>query len=140
MDPNSYIDGYVLAVPIAQRESYRQHAVDAARVFRKYGALSLVETWGDDVPQGKVTSLPMAVKCQPDETGRLSWTVWPAKATRDQGQAAFMADIRTPKQTPPDRQRMIFGGLRERVSARRIGRPALAKTPLPPPSTEQLCC
>ena len=117
MDPNSYIDGYVLAVPIAQRESYRQHAVDAARVFRKFGALSLVETWGDDVPQGKVTSLPMAVKCQPDETVVFSWIVWPSKAVRDQGMAAAMADPDIPKQMPFDGQRMIFGGFTVLVDA-----------------------
>ena len=128
MQPNAYENrvgyGYALAVPAAQREGSRQGATESARLLR-HGALAVSERG--------------AVKCQ-DETGRLSWTVWPAKATRDQGQALFMAHIHTPKQTPPDRQRMIFGGLRERVSARRIGRPALAKTPLPPPSTEQLCC
>ena len=128
MQPNAYENrvgyGYALAVPAAQREGSRQVATESARLLR-HGALAVSERG--------------AAKCQ-DETGRLSWTVWPATAARDQGQAAFMADIHTPKQTPPDRQRMIFGGLRERVSARRIGRPALAKTPLPPPSTEQLCC
>ena len=129
MQPNAYENrvgyGYALAVPAAQREGSRQVATESARLLR-HGALAASERG--------------AAKCQPDETGLLSWTVWPATATRDQGMPTFMADIHTPKQTPPDRQRMIFGGLRERVSARRIGRPALAKTPLPPPSTEQLCC
>ena len=127
MQPSAYKKGYgfALALPAAQRETARQVATESARLLRR-GALAVNERG--------------AAECQPDESGRLSWTVWPATATRDQGMPTFMADIHTPKQTPLDRQRMIFGGLRERVSARRIGRPALAKTPLPPPSTEQLCC
>ena len=106
MQPNAYENrvgyGYALAVPAAQREGSRQGATESARLLR-HGALAVSERG--------------AAKCQPDETGLLSWTVWPATATRDHGQAAFMADIHTPKQTPPDRQRMIFGGLSERVSA-----------------------
>lgn len=117
MDPNHYIDGFVAAVPTARREAYRQHALDAARVFRKHGALSLVECWGDDVPEGKLTSLPMAVKRQPDETVVFSWIVWPSKAVRDQGMAAVMSDPDIPKQMPFDGQRMIFGGFTVLVDA-----------------------
>ena len=104
MQPSAYKKGYgfALALPAAQRETARQVATESARLLR-HGALAVSERG--------------AAKCQPDETGLLSWTVWPATATRDHGQAAFMADIHTPKQTPPDRQRMIFGGLSERVSA-----------------------
>ena len=106
MQPSAYEKGYgcrfALALPAAQREAARRVATESARLLRR-GALAVNERG--------------TAKCQPDETGRLSWTVWPATATRDQGQAAFMADIHTPKQTPLDRQRMIFGGLRERVSA-----------------------
>ena len=68
-----YIDGFVLAVPTANREVYRQHALDAAKVFRDHGALALVECWGDDVPEGKVTSFPMAVQRKSDETVVFSW-------------------------------------------------------------------
>jgi uncharacterized protein YbaA (DUF1428 family) len=107
---NNYVDGFVVAVPTTQRETYRQHASDAARVFHKHGALEVVECWGDDVPEGKVTSLPLAVKCQPNETVVLSWVVWPSKAVRDQGMAAVMADPNIPKQMPFDGQRMIYGG------------------------------
>ena len=60
----TYVDGYVLAVPTAQRAAYRKIAEDAAIVFKEYGALKVVESWGDDVPDGKLTSFPMAVKCE----------------------------------------------------------------------------
>ena len=117
MEPNTYIDAMVAAVPTAGRDAYLEHVNTAARVFRKHGALSLVECWGDDVPEGKLTSLPMAVKCQPDETVVFSWIVWPNKATRDKGMAAVMADPDIPKQMPFDGQRMIFGGFTVLVDA-----------------------
>ena len=63
----TYIDAYVLAVPTADKEAYIEHATMAADVFREYGALSVHECWGDDVPEGEITSLPLAVKCQEDE-------------------------------------------------------------------------
>ena len=105
MEPSAYKKGYgfALALAAAQREAARQVATESALLLRRRAALAV---------NGRGTA-----KCQPDETGRLSWTVWPAKATRDQGMPTFMADIHTPKQTPLDRQRMIFGGLSERVPA-----------------------
>ena len=57
-----------MAVPTANKEAYVQHAVAAAKVFKEHGALSVVDCWGDDVPEGKVTSFPMAVKRNADET------------------------------------------------------------------------
>ena len=57
----SYVDGFVAAVPTTNRETYKKHAEAAARVFKEHGALKFVECWGDDVPDGKLTSFPMAV-------------------------------------------------------------------------------
>ena len=108
-----YVDGFVLAVPTANKETYRKHAEAAAIVFKEHGALKLVECWGDDVPEGKVTSFPMAVKCQPDETVVFSWIVWPSRAVRDQAMEKVMADPRLqPDQNPMpfDGQRLIYGG------------------------------
>src|SRR6266550_1255909 len=56
----TYVDGFVAAVPSANRERYRKHAEAAAVVFKEHGALRYVECWGDDVSQGKLTSFPMA--------------------------------------------------------------------------------
>lgn len=64
----AYVDGFVVAVPTANRETYRKYAQDSVKVFKEHGALHLVECWGDDVPQGKLTSFPMAVQCKDDET------------------------------------------------------------------------
>ncbi|MNF27844.1 hypothetical protein D3C84_85060 [compost metagenome] len=109
----SYVDGFVLAVPTANKEIYRKHAEAAGAVFKEYGALKLVECWGDDVPEGKVTSFPMAVKCKPDETVVFSWIVWPSRAVRDQAMEKVMADPRLQPDKNPmpfDGQRLIYGG------------------------------
>ena len=108
----TYVDGYVLAVPTAKRAAYQKIAEDAAIVFKEYGALKLVECWGDDVPDGKLTSFPMAVKCEENETVVFSWIIWPSRAARDEGNKKVMADPRMQPagEMPFDGKRMIFGG------------------------------
>jgi uncharacterized protein YbaA (DUF1428 family) len=58
----AYINAFVCAVPTANREKCRQHAEQAAAVFKEYGALKVVECWGDDVPEGEITSVPKTVQ------------------------------------------------------------------------------
>jgi uncharacterized protein YbaA (DUF1428 family) len=109
----SYIDGFVAAVPTANREKFRQHAEKAAVVFKEHGALKVVECWGDDVPEGKVTSFPLAVKRKEDETVVFSWIVWPSRKARDAGMKKVMEDPRAQPDVLPmpfDGQRLIYGG------------------------------
>jgi len=116
----AYIDGFLLAVPTDKRETYRDVAEKSAVLFKEHGALKVVECWGDDVPQGKVTSFPMAVKLKDDETVVFSWIWWPDKAKRDAGMAAVMQDARFKEIMEPmpfDGQRMIFGGFEVIVDA-----------------------
>jgi uncharacterized protein YbaA (DUF1428 family) len=108
-----YVDGFVIPVPKAKREAYRQIAEMAAPVFKDHGALKVVECWGDDVPDGKLTSFPMAVKTEPNETVVFSWIIWPSKEARDAGNKKAMEDPRMklpPEGAPFDSKRMIFGG------------------------------
>ena len=51
----AYVQGFVAAVPAANKEAYRKHAADAASLFREFGVTRMVEAWGDDVPDGQVT-------------------------------------------------------------------------------------
>ena len=107
----NYIDGYVTAVPTANRDRYLKHAKAAAEVFKEYGALRLVETWGDDVPTGKTTSFPQAVKLEPGETVVFSWIAWPSREVRDTGMKKAMDDPRMKDAGMPfDGSRMIYGG------------------------------
>ncbi|TVS00411.1 MAG: DUF1428 domain-containing protein [Rhodospirillales bacterium] len=108
-----YVDGFVAAVPTANREPFRQHAERAAAVFKECGAVKVVECWGHDVPDGKVTSFPMAVKCRDDETVVFSWIEWPSRAVRDAAMGRIMADPRMQPDANPmpfDGQRLIMGG------------------------------
>lgn len=109
----TYVDGMLAAVPTANKEAYRSMSERAATVFKDHGALSLVECWGDDVPEGEVNSMHTAVLRKPGETVVLSWIIWPSKAVRDTGMPKVMADPRmaqSGQEMPFDGKRMIFGG------------------------------
>lgn len=109
----TYVDGFIAAVPTANREAFIKHANDAALVFKEHGALKVVECWGDDVPDGEVTSFPMAVKKKEDETVVFSWVLWPSREVRDEGMQQLMADPRMQPDVNPmpfDGKRLIFGG------------------------------
>jgi uncharacterized protein YbaA (DUF1428 family) len=114
-----YVDGFVVAVPNSNKEKYIQHARNAAVVFKEYGAIRLIECWGDDIPQGETTSFPLAVKCRDDETVVFSWIVWPSKEVRNQAMPKVMADPRVSDEANPmpcDESRLIYGGFQVVVS------------------------
>ena len=116
----TYVDGFLIPVPGANRDAYREMAEHAAVIFKKHGVLSVVECWGDDVPEGKVTSFPMAVKLEPGEAVVFSWMIWPSKAVRDAGLQTAMQEFEaTGFQASHlfDGQRMIFGGFEAIVEA-----------------------
>jgi uncharacterized protein YbaA (DUF1428 family) len=109
----TYVDGFVAAVPTANREAFREHAQAMAAVFKQYGALSVVDCWGDDVPDGKLTSFPMAVKREDNETVIFSWMTWPSREVRNEGMKKAMADPRMQPGGVPmpfDGKRLIYGG------------------------------
>jgi uncharacterized protein YbaA (DUF1428 family) len=108
----SYIDGFVIAVPDANREQFIEHARTYDPFFLEFGAIRVVECWGDDVPDGKLTDFRRAVQAKQDESVVFSWVEWPDKATRDAGMAKIMEDPRMAGASacPFDGKRMIFGG------------------------------
>jgi uncharacterized protein YbaA (DUF1428 family) len=108
----AYIEGFVAAVPAVNKEAYRKHAADAASLFKEFGATRMVETWGDDVPDAKVTDFKGAVKAEQGEVVVFSWLEYPTKAARDAANEKIMSDPRMKEMSamPFDGQRMIFGG------------------------------
>ena len=50
----TYVEGFVTAVPTANKDKYLAHAREAAELIMEKGATRFVETWGDDVPRGVV--------------------------------------------------------------------------------------
>lgn len=108
-----YIDGFVAAVPTANKDMFIEHARAAAVVFKEHGALRVVECWGDDVPEGKLTSFSMAVKRRDDESVIFSWIEWPSRTVRDEAMPKVMEDPRVQMDVNPmpfDGQRLIYGG------------------------------
>ena len=108
-----YIDGFIIPVHKDNKDAYLKMAKMAAEVWRDHGALEVIECWGDDVPDGKITSFPMAVKLEADEVVVFSWVRWPSREARNAGNEKVMADPRM--QTGPeamvfDGKRLIFGG------------------------------
>ncbi len=107
----SYIDGFVVPVPAANKEAYRKVALQGQTLFKEFGAVRVVECWGDDVPDGKVTDFKGAVKAEAGEVVVFSWIEWPSKAVRDAGQKKMMEDPRMQElMLPFDGKRMIYGG------------------------------
>ncbi len=113
----SYIDGFVIAVPTANKQQFIDHANSADGLFLELGAIRILECWGDDVPDGKLTDFRRAVQANADETVVFSWIEWPNKATRDAAMGR-MADLMktddrfNPAKSPMpfDAKRMIYGG------------------------------
>jgi uncharacterized protein YbaA (DUF1428 family) len=116
-----YVDGYILPVPKANIEAYREMAQTAGKIWREYGALDYVECIAEDVKPGKVTSFPQAVQLKDDETVIFSWIVYESRAERDRINAAVMKDPRLsgmdPSKMPFDGMRMFWGGFDEFVRA-----------------------
>lgn len=109
----AYFEGFVLAVPAANKVAYQKHAADAADMIKEFGATRHVEAWGDDVPDGKTTDFKRAVQATDDEVVVFSWFEYPDKATRDAANEKMMADPRMAemgKTMPFDGSRMIYAG------------------------------
>jgi uncharacterized protein YbaA (DUF1428 family) len=107
----SYADGAVIPVPSANKQQYRAFAERNAALLKEYGALRVIDAWGDDVPEGESVDYKRAVLAEDAETIAYSWIEWPSKEARDAGWARAMADPRMMEgEMPFDGQRMIHGG------------------------------
>jgi len=125
----SYTDGFVVPVPEAKREAYRELAAKMAKVFRKHGATHVIEAFGDDVPKGEVTDFYRAVKAEDGEGIVFSFIEWPDKSTRDEAWKAIMSDesLKPEGEMPFDGKRMFWGGFDNVVDTARQ-QPAQART------------
>jgi uncharacterized protein YbaA (DUF1428 family) len=132
----SYIDGFVIAVPTANKEKFIAHAKLGDSVFIDLGATRVIECWGDDVPDGKVTDFRRAVQANDDETVVFSWIEWPDKETRAAAYAIMTDWMNNPDKADPrmdparnpmpfDGKRLIYGGFAPLVE---VGRSAAGRS------------
>ena len=111
-----YIEGFVAAVPTANKEAFRKHATDAAAYFKSLGATRLVECWGDDVPKGALTDFYKATLAKDDETPIFSWIEYPDRATRDAANKKMSEETSMAgMEMPFDGKRMFWGGFEQIV-------------------------
>lgn len=107
----TYVQGFVTPVPTASRATFTDHAARAAALLREFGCTRVVDTWGDDVPAGKINDFAGAVALQDGETVSFGWMEFADRAASDAAQAQMIADPRMEDLGMPfDGKRMIFGG------------------------------
>ena len=107
----SYLSIMMAPVKPSDREAYLEHARQMWPMFRRYGAISMEEQWGTDLPEGQVTSFPLSVKLEEGESLAVGWVVWPDRATHDKAWAALETDPDMAQMALPfDGKRMVFGG------------------------------
>ncbi len=114
-----YVDGCVIPVPAARKDAYQAMATKMAALFREYGAIRVMDAWGDDVPDGKVTDFRGAVKATGEEIVVYSWIEWPSRQVRDAAWKKVMEDPRMKAMgdMPFDGKRMIYGGFATLIDA-----------------------
>src|SRR5215203_4439244 len=120
----TYIEGFIVAVPIANKDAYVDHATSFAPLIRELGATRMVESWSDDVPEGKVTDFRKSVQAKDDEAVVFSWFEYPDRAARDAADEKMMSDPRMKEigaGMPFDGKRMIYGGFDTIVDERGSG-------------------
>ena len=114
MHEMKYVEGFLVAVPQANKQAYLDMATKALPLFKEFGVSRVVECWGDDIPDGKLTDFRKAVQAKDDEVVVFSWFEYVSKDVRNQVMEKMMSDPRM-KETMGnemcfDGKRMIFGG------------------------------
>jgi uncharacterized protein YbaA (DUF1428 family) len=108
----AYIDGFVFAVPVANKQAFIDHARKGDSVFTELGATRVLECWGDDIKDGNLTDFRKAVAAEPDEAVVFSWIEWPDKATRDAAMGRMEELMKTDERMSPEKNPMPFDGKR----------------------------
>ena len=108
----TYVDGFVIAVPTANKDAFIKHASEADSVFLELGATRILECWADDVSHGKQTDFYRAVEAKEDESVVFSWIEWPDKPTRDAAMGRMEELMKTDPRMDPAKNPMPFDGKR----------------------------
>jgi len=116
----SYVDGFVVPVPRAKLDAYRELSKKAGAIWREHGALHFRECVADDVKSGQWTSFPQSVKLEEDEVVVFSWIEYNSRAERDSINDKVMkdprlAEIMKSENMPFDGKRMIYGGFESMI-------------------------
>ena len=110
-----YVDGFVMPLPKANVDRYREVASEAGALWKEHGALDYTECIAEDVKVGEITSFPRSVKLADDETVVFAWIAYESREHRDEVNAKVMGDERMKALMDPaagiaDYKRMVYGG------------------------------
>jgi uncharacterized protein YbaA (DUF1428 family) len=110
----TYFEGFIVPVPEGNKAAYANHASTFAPLVQKIGVGRMVESWDNDVPEGKSTDFRKAVDATADEKIVLSWFEYSSREARDATNEKFMSDPQIAevagKEMPFDGKRMVIGG------------------------------
>lgn len=116
----TYVQGAVIPVKTTDKEAYLNAIKLISSIFRENGALSTMDAWGVDVPDGATTDFKKAVMATADETVVFSWMVWPDKATADAASMKMRSDPRMnewPARSNPAGDALLVATARDRRKA-----------------------
>lgn len=108
----TYVDGFLIAVPKANKDKFIHHAQMGDSIFIEQGATRILECWQDDVSPGKQTDFFRAVDAKEDEAVVFSWIEWPDKETRDKAMGKIEELMKNDPRMSPDTNPMPFDGMR----------------------------
>jgi uncharacterized protein YbaA (DUF1428 family) len=108
----TYIEGFVIAVPTANKQKFIDHANLGDAVFMDHGATRIVECWQDNVEKGHTTDFFGAVEAKDDESVVFSWIEWPGKAERQEMSDAMEDIMKSDERFSPEKNPMPFDGAR----------------------------
>ena len=83
-------------------------------LLREYGCLEIVESWEDNVPNGKATDFRRAVAAKDGEKIVFTWQIWPSRKALDAAEEKMHQDPRMEltSEIPFDPKRLILGGFK----------------------------
>lgn len=112
-----YVDGYVLTVKKKDLATYRKMAREAAKTWKKFGALEYREAVGDDMrPKGFKLTFPQLTKRKRNEVVVFAYVLYKSRSHRDKVNKAvteyfiekYGEKVNDPM--PFDMNRMTYGG------------------------------
>jgi uncharacterized protein YbaA (DUF1428 family) len=108
----TYVEGFVIAVPTANKDKFITHANYGDAVFLEQGATRILECWQDNVAKGHTTDFFGAVDAREDESVVFSWIEWPSKAERQAMMGKMDELAKTDERFSPEKNPMPFDGMR----------------------------
>lgn len=121
MVKGTYVDGFVLSIPKKNTAKYKKMALEASRVWKRFGALDYKECMINHAKPKFVTfTFPEMAKTKPTETVWFSYIVYKSRKHRDEVNKKVMAYFhkKYPKdkmQMPFDMKRFAYGGFKVMV-------------------------